>query len=558
MPFLTWINDKDARARAKNVPFHLLNHVRTYGDESAENLLVHGDNLTALRALLPFYKGKVKCIYIDPPYNTGSAFEHYDDNLEHSQWLSMMVPRLQLLREFLTEDGSIWVSVDDNEGHYLRVLMDEIFGRGCFIGDVAWQRNYSTRNDSKGLPVEVEHMLGFGKNPSWMPGRLPRTEKMNGKYKNPDHDHLPWKTTDAYAPGAATHQGMVYAVQQPITGELIYPSIGRCWSYGQDQIFEIMSQWADYELQDIADDEMRARVCNVPVEEVRKGVKALMLRGDIEKQKLHAKAIYDRGQWPEYFPTSKGKGGFARKTYLKDVGDRLPTNFWPYEEVGHTDEAKKEIRKLFGKDLFDTPKPERLIERVLTIATQPGDLVLDSFLGSGTTAAVAHKMGRRYIGIEMGEHAKTHCIPRLEKVIEGEQGGISESVEWKGGGGFRFCELGAPVFDEWGCINPEVDFKTLASYVWQSETGEPSTPAFSPFLGEFNGVGYYLLYNGVLGDKKPEAGNVLTFGLMESLLEEHPFDGPKVIYAEACGGISALELREKQITFKQIPTDINQ
>lgn len=230
MPFLTWINDKDARARAKNVPFHLLNHVRTYGDESAENLLVHGDNLTALRALLPFYKGKVKCIYIDPPYNTGSAFEHYDDNLEHSQWLSMMVPRLQLLREFLTEDGSIWVSVDDNEGHYLRVLMDEIFGRGCFIGDVAWQRNYSTRNDSKGLPVEVEHMLGFGKNPSWMPGRLPRTEKMNGKYKNPDHDHLPWKTTDAYAPGAATHQGMVYAVQQPITGELIYPSIGRCWS----------------------------------------------------------------------------------------------------------------------------------------------------------------------------------------------------------------------------------------------------------------------------------------------------------------------------------------
>lgn len=558
MPFLTWINDKDARARAKNVPFHLLNHVRTYGDESAENLLVHGDNLTALRALLPFYKGKVKCIYIDPPYNTGSAFEHYDDNLEHSQWLSMMVPRLQLLREFLTEDGSIWVSVDDNEGHYLRVLMDEIFGRGCFIGDVAWQRNYSTRNDSKGLPVEVEHMLGFGKNPSWMPGRLPRTEKMNGKYKNPDHDHLPWKTTDAYAPGAATHQGMVYAVQQPITGELIYPSIGRCWSYGQDQIFEIMSQWADYELQDIADDEMRARVCNVPVEEVRKGVKALMLRGDIEKQKLHAKAIYDRGQWPEYFPTSKGKGGFARKTYLKDVGDRLPTNFWPYEEVGHTDEAKKEIRKLFGKDLFDTPKPERLIERVLTIATQPGDLVLDSFLGSGTTAAVAHKMGRRYIGIEMGEHAKTHCIPRLEKVIEGEQGGISESVEWKGGGGFRFCVLGAPVFDEWGCINPEVDFKTLASYVWQSETGEPSTPAFSPFLGEFNGVGYYLLYNGVLGDKKPEAGNVLTFGLMESLLEEHPFDGPKVIYAEACGGISALELREKQITFKQIPTDINQ
>lgn len=283
-----------------------------------------------------------------------------------------------------------------------------------------------------------------------------------------------------------------------------------------------------------------------------------MLKGDVEEQSSKAQEVYDSMKWPVFYFTKNGKGGIRRKTYLENVGDRLPTNFWSYDEVGHTDEAKKEIGKLFGKNLFATPKPERLIERVLTIASNPGDLVLDSFLGSGTTAAVAHKMGRRYIGIEMGEHAKTHCIPRLEKVIEGEQGGISESVNWKGGGGFRFCELGAPVFDEWGCINPEVDFKTLASYVWQSETGEPSTPAFSPFLGEFNGVGYYLLYNGVLGDKKPDAGNVLTFGLMESLLEEHPFDGPKVIYAEACGGISALELREKQITFKQIPTDINQ
>ena len=319
-----------------------------------------------------------------------------------------------------------------------------------------------------------------------------------------------------------------------------------------------MQGWADYELRDIGDSSERAAICGLKPEDVRQGVLAIMLKGDVEEQSSKAQEVYDSMKWPVFYFTKNGKGGIRRKTYLENVGDRLPTNFWSYDEVGHTDEAKKEIGKLFGKNLFATPKPERLIERVLTIASNPGDLVLDSFLGSGTTAAVAHKMGRRYIGIEMGEHAKTHCIPRLEKVIEGEQGGISESVNWKGGGGFRFCELGAPVFDEWGCINPEVDFKTLASYVWQSETGEPSTPAFSPFLGEFNGVGYYLLYNGVLGDKKPEAGNVLTFGLMESLLEDHPFDGPKVIYAEACGGISALELREKQITFKQIPTDINQ
>lgn len=558
MPFLTWINDKDARARAKNVPFHLLNHVRTYGDESAENLLVHGDNLTALRALLPFYKGKVKCIYIDPPYNTGSAFEHYDDNLEHSQWLSMMVPRLQLLREFLTEDGSIWVSVDDNEGHYLRVLMDEIFGRGCFIGDVSWQRTYSTRNDSKGLCVEVEHILGFGRSSAWTPGRLPRTAEMDAKYKPKDADPVPWTSSDCFAPGGASHQGMVYAIQHPLTRQLIYPTAGRHWCYGQEQVLEIMQGWADYELRDIGDSSERAAICGLKPEDVRQGVLAIMLKGDVEEQSSKAQEVYDSMKWPVFYFTKNGKGGIRRKTYLENVGDRLPTNFWSYDEVGHTDEAKKEIGKLFGKNLFATPKPERLIERVLTIASNPGDLVLDSFLGSGTTAAVAHKMGRRYIGIEMGEHAKTHCIPRLEKVIEGEQGGISESVNWKGGGGFRFCELGAPVFDEWGCINPEVDFKTLASYVWQSETGEPSTPAFSPFLGEFNGVGYYLLYNGVLGDKKPDAGNVLTFGLMESLLEEHPFDGPKVIYAEACGGISALELREKQITFKQIPTDINQ
>ena len=555
MPFLTWINDKDARNQAVNVPFHILKNAGTYGDPSAENLVVHGDNLLALSALLPFYRGKVKCIYIDPPYNTGSAFEHYDDNLEHSQWLSMMYCRLQLLREFLAEDGSIWVSIDDRESHYLKVIMDEIFGRPYFIGDVAWQRTYSTRNDSKGLCVEVEHIIAYGRSKSWQPLKLQRTAEMDAKYKNPDNDVARWTSGDAFASGGASHQGMVYAIQHPFTGEMIYPPPQQHWRYSQEALLDIFNSWCPYELKDIVDQDIRAQICGLDPSQVRAGVKAIVLVNDLEKSKEIASKVYKRGQWPIYYFTKGGYGGVRRKTYLNAVGGRMPTNFWPYEEVGHTDEAKKEIRKLFGADLFGTPKPERLIQRLLTIATNPGDLVLDSFLGSGTTAAVAHKMGRRYIGIEMGEHAKTHCIPRLQKVIDGEQGGISTSVNWQGGGGFRFFELGEPAFDKWGCINPEVDFKTLAAFVWMSETGDTAEPAESPFLGVSNGTAYYLLYAPEGSSNDPSAG-VLTFATMQELLKEHPFDGPKVVFAEACAGLAEQELKAHQITFKQIPTDL--
>lgn len=555
MPFLTWINDKDARSQSKNVPFHILKNAGTYGDPSAENLIVHGDNLLALRALLPFYRGKVKCIYIDPPYNTGSAFEHYDDNLEHSQWLSLMYQRLQFLREFLAEDGSIWVSIDDRECHYLKVIMDEIFGRTCFIGDVAWQRTYSPRNDSKGLCVEVEHIIAYGRTKNWQPLKLQRTAEMDAKYKNPDNDIDRWTSGDAFASGGSSHQGMVYGIQHPFTGEMIYPPPQQHWRYGQEALLDIFNSWCPYELKDICDNEKRAQICGLTSSEVRAGVKAIVLVNDLEKSKEIATAVYKRGQWPVYYFTKGGYGGVRRKTYLNAVGGRMPTNFWPYDEVGHTDEAKKEIRKLFGSALFGTPKPERLIQRILHIATNPGDLVLDSFLGSGTTAAVAHKMGRRYIGIEMGEHAKTHCIPRLQKVIDGEQGGISASVNWQGGGGFRFFELGEPAFDNWGCINPEVDFKTLAAFVWMSETGEAAQPAETPFLGVSNGTAYYLLYAPEGSTSDPSAG-VLTFASMQQLLKDHSFDGPKVVFAEACAGIAEQELKAHQITFKQIPTDL--
>ena len=553
MPILQWLTrEKDLRA-AGRAPYRLLEEVERYGDGSPQNMLIQGDNLETLKALLPYYAGRMKCIYIDPPYNTKSAFAHYDDNLEHTRWLSMMYPRLELLREFLSEDGSIWVSIDDNEGHYLKVIMDEVFGRKNFLADVSWQRTYSTRNDAKGIVTEVEHVLSYAKNEGWMPNKLPRTAEMDAKYKNPDNDVAPWRSSDAFAPGAVTHQGMVYAVQHPFTGKMIYPTQGRCWTFGQDDILQIMNGWCPYKLENLHDAKERAAVCGIAEDAVRPGVMGIVLAEPLEVASVKAKAVYERGQWPYFYFTSKGRGGIARKTYLEKVGGRLPTNFWPYVETGHTDEAKKEILALFGNDVFATPKPERLIQRILYIATNPGDLVLDSFLGSGTTAAVAHKMGRRYIGIEMGEHAVTHCVPRLQKVVDGEQGGISQAVNWQGGGGFRFYKLGESIFDEDGAIREQITFAQLAAHVWFCETGEPlSGRADSPLLGVHEGTACYLLYNGILGDKKPQGGNVLTRRVLESL---PPWDGPKVLYGER-NMLSPQRMKELDMVFKQTPYDI--
>ena len=249
----------------------------------------------------------------------------------------------------------------------------------------------------------------------------------------------------------------------------------------------------------------------------------------------------------------------AIKRFLSEVKQgRVPQTLWTYEEVGHTQDAKKETVALFGgEDVFTTPKPERLIERIMHIATNQGDLVLDSFLGSGTTAAVAHKMGRRYIGIELGNHAVTHCVPRLKKVIEGEQGGISEAVNWKGGGGFRFYRLSEAVFDEEGRINPKVQFPALAAHVWFSETGQPlEGVAKKPFLGIHDGMAYGLLYNGILGEKSVNGGNVLTSTLLDRLKREvKGFTGPWTIYGEATR-LSGERLRAARVTFKQTPYDI--
>ena len=516
MPMLNWMGREKAVKATKDVVMKILREEKSlgYGEAVKDNILVHGDNLEALKALLPFYAGEVKCIYIDPPYNTGSAFEHYDDNLEHSTWLNMMYPRLKLLREFMREDGSIWISIDDREGAYLRVICDEIFGRQNFVSNISWQRTYSTRNDAKGIVNEVEHILVYSKREGWQPKKLARTEEMDDKYKNPDNDVEPWKSTDALAPDSVAHQGMVYAIQNPITGTLIYPTPGRHWAYDQNAILELLQGWAEYELRDIDDAEKRAAICGVGIDEVRKGVKAIVLAKSLEESKTSAMAVLKRGQWPKIYFMKGGKGGIARKTYLSSVGGVAPTNLFEYKDVGHTDEAKKEVLKVFdGQSPFATPKPERLIKRVLEIATDEGDLVMDSFLGSGTTAAVAHKMGRRWIGIEMGDHAKTHCAVRMKKVVDGEQGGISKTVKWNGGGGFRFYELGEPLLDERGQIAESIPYEVLAAHIWWQDTGTAwgaSKGAKGTVLGVHEGVAYALLYNGILHDRSVNGGNVLT------------------------------------------------
>jgi adenine-specific DNA-methyltransferase len=502
MPLLHWLNKDTATKAAAKSTYRLLEEVPelSYGDPESENLLIQGDNLEALKALLPFYAGKVKCICIDPPYNTKSAFEHYDDNLEHSQWLSLIYPRLELLRELLSEDGSIWITIDDNESHYLKVILDEVFGRKNCIANVVWQKVYSIKGSAKHLSDMHDHIHVYGKNIDELHFNLiPRSEKNNKLYKNPDNDpNGPWRS----GPLAARNFYSLgtYSITCPSGRIIDGPPKGSYWRVSESKFKELDAQGKIY--------------------------------------------------W--------GKGGNnvpAPKIYLSKVSDGIkPPTLWKYEDVGHNQDAKREVLALFEDgEVFTTPKPEKLIQRIIQISSNENDLVLDSFLGSGTTTAVAHKMNRRYIGIEIGEHAQTHCQPRHMKVADGEQGGISKSVNWKGGGGFRFCKLGPTVFDEFGLLNSEIKFPTLAAHVWYIETRLPlGKKKRSPLIGTHNGTAYYLLYNGILGDKRPDGGNVLTRKVLEQLPD---FDGPKVIYGET-SRLGEARLREHNITFKQIPYDV--
>lgn len=583
MPTLNWIGKEAVIRHHREVPLRLLEPCPqlSHGGNSG-NLLVQGDNLDALKALLPQYAGKVKCVYIDPPYNTGNEGWSYNDNVNspeirqwlgqlvgkegetldrHDRWLCMMYPRLVLLRQFLREDGAIFISIDDNEVANLRLLMNEIFGAQNFIADIAWQRTYSTRNDTKGIGVEIEHLLAYGKNPNWVPHNLPRNKRMDGLYKNPDNDSQLWSSDNPFAPGAATHQGMVYAIQHPFSGELIYPVSGNCWRFHQDKMLEIMNGWCRYKLEDIDDTEKRAEICCLDPDQVRKKVKAIMLADSLEESQKQAKTVLKRGQWPLFYFTKQGKGGIRRKTYLKEVGGKVPTNFWPYGETGHTDEAKKEILSIFGQHNFPTPKPTRLIQRILQIATDKDSIILDSFAGSGTSGHAVLKQNaedggqRKFILVEMDKNiAENVAAERLKRVSSGYENAKGQQVEGLGSG-FQYCRLSQePLFAPDGQIRKDVAFAQLAAFVWflETKTGYMGK-ADSPLLGVHDGRAIYLLYNGILHDLAPDSGNVLTRAIYDCL-PAHA--GPKTIYASAVQGSEWLRI--ENVVYKQTPYELKQ
>lgn len=422
---LTWIGKEN---RPKLEPRVLLEdpaksyHAkhRVSDSDCFDNRLIFGDNLLALKALEQEFTGKIKCIYIDPPYNTGSAFTHYDDGIEHSLWLSLMRDRLDLLRRLLCQDGSIWISIDDTEMPYLRVLLDEVFGRASFVASNIWQKRYS-RENREAIGDVHEYVVVYAVDPERFKAirnRIPIDEKSAAVYKNPNNDPKGrWRGIPMTAQGYRPNQ--MYPITTP-SGVVHHPPEGRCWSTTEGNYKQLLS---------------------------------------------------DGRIW--FGKSGDGQPNTIR--YLSEVDGMVPWTWWPHDECGHTDEAKKEIHTLFGKvDAFETPKPERLMKRVIEIATKPGDLVLDSFAGSGTTGAVAHKMGRRWIMVELGEHCHTHIIPRMKKVVDGEdQGGISKAVDWKGGGGFRYYHLAPSLLeqDRWGrwVISKEFNAAMMAEAVCKLE-----------------------------------------------------------------------------------------
>ena len=523
MPTLDWIGKKAVVNHHREVPYHLLqcDPLRSVGEGDAGNLLVQGDNLVALKALLPYYAGKVKCIYIDPPYNTGNEGWVYNDNTNgpeirswlgkvvgkeaedlsrHDKWLCMMYPRLSVLREFLSEDGAIFVSIDDSESGHLRLLMDEIFKPRNFVSTIIWQKIYTVKNSARHFSDMHDYIMCYAQNiDKWDRKLLPRSDDLNDSYTNPDDDPRgPW-TTNAIQARNYYSQGS-YEIVSP-TGRRFVPPAGTYWRISEETFKQLD---ADH-----------------------------------------------RVWW--------GRNGSSVpriKKFLSEVKQGVvPATIWLHNEAGQNAEAKTEVRALLNRDdMFITPKPTRLIQRILQIATDKDSLILDSFAGSGTTghAVLAQNKAdggnRRFITIEMDESiCQNITAQRLTRVVEG-----TEKVESLGSG-FRFCTLADPLFDELGNIRMGVKYPELAAHVFFTETGSPiPAPATSPKLGVHDGKAVYLLFNGILGDKRPEGGNILTPEVLKGLPAHK---GVKVIYGEGCA-LSDARLRRDNIVFKQVPYHI--
>lgn len=425
---LTWIGKEhrpkleprilvEDSAKSYHAPHRVTDH------DIFDNRLIFGDNLLALKALEQEFTGKVKCIFIDPPYNTGSAFEHYDDGLEHSLWLSMMRERLELLRRLLREDGSVWITIDDGEAHYLKVLCDEVFGRRNFIASVIWQKLHARNNSAQHLSADHDFVLVYARESErWKRNKVGRTAASDADFWNPDDDPRgEWRRSDLTA--AKPYSDGHYQVTGP-HGDAFAPRPNRWWSISRETFAALQADnriwW---------------------------------------------------GRTSRSFP--------FRKRFKSELGELVPTTIWLNEEVGNNREAKQEMTRIFA------PKPERLLHRILHIASEPGDLILDSFAGSGTTGAVAHKMRRRWILIELGDQAETHIAPRLKLVIDGQDnGGVTELEDWRGGGGFRYYRLAPSLLerDKWGnwVINKSYDAAMLSEALCKLEgfTYAPSDTAF--------------------------------------------------------------------------------
>jgi len=532
MPTLDWIGKKAVVNHHRHVPFHLLKNREdlSCGDSNSGNLLVQADNLLALKALLPYYAGQVKCIYIDPPYNTGNEGWVYNDNVNspemkawlgkavgreaedlsrHDKWLCMMYPRLQLLREFLSENGSIFISIDDVEVGNLRLMLDEIFLPTNFVANLIWQKKYSPQNDAQFFSPMHDHILAYAKNLKvWKRNLIQRTEKQDKAYKNSDDDPRgPWKASDLTRPEHRDRD--FYGIKTP-SGKEVFPAKGRSWSRPPDEIERLRN---------------------------------------------------DNRLW-------FGKNGDSipsLKRFLNEVKEGVvPTTIWLRDEVGDNQEAKQEIKDLTDGALFSTPKPVRLVQRILEIATDKDSLILDSFAGSGSTGHAVLALNkidsgnRRFILVEMDQKICNEITAhRLSRVVQGfdPKKSLSKTRISGLGSGFSYCELGLPLFDEKGRIKSEVTFKDLARHVFFSETGKPLPDKAEkkfPLLGVSDGIALYLLYNGILKDKTPNGGNVLTVPVLQSLPAHN---GPKVIYGVGCR-IGAVRLSQENIIFRQIPYEI--
>ncbi len=482
---------------------------RVTDHDQFDNRLIFGDNLLALRALEAEFTGKIKCVFIDPPYNTGSAFTHYDDGLEHSIWLGLMRDRLEIIRRLLADDGSLWITIDDNECHYLKVLCDELFGRQNFVTNVVWQKKSSPSNDAKWISDNHDHILVYAKDKNiWRPIKLERSDAQNAIYKNSDEFDGVDKNGGFYGRGTwfagdmtvkTISENALYEITTP-SGRKVKPADGRAWVYAKEKFNELL-----------ADNRI-----------------------------------------------TFGKDGNNKpciKRFLSEVEESkiVPKSVWLYEEVGENRNARQEIKKFNSIDPFSTPKPERLLERIIHIATNAGDWVLDSFAGSGTTGAVAHKMGRKWIMVELGDHCHTHIIPRLQKVIDGsDQGGISKAMDWAGGGGFRYYKLAPSLLerDRWGnfTINPDYNAAMMSEALCKQH-GYTYAPSETVFWQQGYATERSFLY---------ATTQNLSFEQLQALAEEVGEHRSLLIIAAAWRGISGEEASRRwpNLTLKKIPNSI--